>query len=96
MNRGQTDIQNGGEYHLADAGSLSESLLVKAFLIEDSREEDWRPLQELLVPYRFREMSIADIAETADLITLYYRNIGFLIAQACVPKQDARTRPTAC
>ena len=66
-----------------------ERILIKAFRIEDSREEDWRPLQELLVPYRFREMSMADIAEAADQIMIYYRNLGFLIAQTYVPKQDA-------
>ena len=66
-----------------------ERILIKAFRIEDSREQDWRPLQDLLVPYRFREMSMADIAEAADQITLYYRNHGFLIAQTYVPKQDA-------
>ena len=66
-----------------------EKILIKAFKIEDVQEKDWRILQELLAPYRFREMSMGDIAEAADHITLYYRNRGFMIAQTYVPKQDA-------
>ena len=69
--------------------SESERILVKAFRIENSEERDWKPLQNLLVTYRFMEMSMSDIFEAANLITAYYRGKGYLLARAWVPKQDA-------
>ena len=69
--------------------SEGETILIKAFRIENSDERDWRPLQNLLVPYRFMEMSMYDITEAANLITVYYRDKGYMLAKAWVPKQDA-------
>ena len=66
-----------------------ERILVKVFRIENSEERDWKPLQNLLAPYRFMEMSMADITEAANLITAYYRDKNYLLARAWIPKQDA-------
>ena len=69
--------------------SEDERILVKVFRIENSAERDWKPLQNLLAPYRFMEMSMADIYEAANLITTYYRDKNYMLARAWIPKQDA-------
>ena len=69
--------------------SDDRKILVKAFRIENSEERDWMSLQNLLKPYRFMEMSMADITEAQNLITAYYRDKGYMLAMAWVPKQDA-------
>ena len=69
--------------------SEDERILVKVFRIENSEYPDWKPLQNLLAPYRFMEMSMTDIAEAANLISTYYRDKGYLLARAWIPKQDA-------
>ena len=66
-----------------------ETILIKVFRIENSREEDWRSLQELLVPWSFKEMTMADIMEVANKVTLYHRDKGYITAKAYVPPQDA-------
>ena len=66
-----------------------ETLLVKVFRIENAKEEDWRGLQEVFAPMRFREMTMADIIEAVNQVTAYHRDRGYMTAKAYVPKQDA-------
>ena len=66
-----------------------ETMLIKAFRIENSKEEDWRGLQEMLAPLRFKEMTMADIMDAANRVTLYHRDRGYMTAKAYVPPQDA-------
>jgi len=66
-----------------------ETLLIKVFRIENSEEEDWRSLQEMLAPLQFKEMTMSDITDAANQVTLYYRERGYITAKAYVPPQDA-------
>ena len=66
-----------------------ETLLIKVFRIENSKEEDWRNLQEMLAPLRFKEMTMADVMDAANKVTLYHRDRGYITAKAYVPPQDA-------
>ena len=66
-----------------------ETLLVKVFRIENSKEEDWYGLQEILAPMRFKDMTMADITEAANRVTSYHREKGYMTAKAYVPPQDA-------
>jgi len=66
-----------------------ETLLVKAIRVEGSEERDWRRLQELLSPYLFKELTMAEVTEASNLVTLYYRDHGDMTAKAYVPRQDA-------
>jgi len=66
-----------------------ETLLVKAFRIENSKEEDWRGLQEMLAPLHFKDMTMADITAAVNMVTLYHREKGYMTARAYVPPQDA-------
>jgi len=66
-----------------------ETLLVKVFRIENSKEEDWSSLQEILARWRFKDMTMADITEAANAVTIYHREKGYMTARAYVPPQDA-------
>ncbi len=66
-----------------------EKIFVKDFKLEGSRQRDEAELSVLLAPYRNRELTMAEITEIANKLTLFYRNKGYLVAKAYVPKQDA-------
>ena len=66
-----------------------ETLYVRSFRLEGVAEADEAALQTLLEPYRDRELTLSEIYAAAGKITAYYRNKGFMVARAYVPKQDA-------
>ncbi len=68
-----------------------EKLLVKDFKLEGSLAGDEAKLSALLAPYRDKELTMAQITEAANKVTLFYRNKGYLVAKAYVPKQDVKT-----
>ncbi len=65
------------------------TLFVKAFRLEDAEFVDEAELQQLLTPYQNRDLSMAEIVEAANQVTLYYRSHGYLVARAYIPRQDA-------
>lgn len=67
-----------------------EKIFVKDFRIEGAVQGDAAELAALVAPYRNRELTMAEITETANTLTLFHRNKGYLVAKAYVPKQDAR------
>jgi hemolysin activation/secretion protein len=67
-----------------------EKIFVKAFTIEGAEEADAAKLSVLLTPYKGRELTMAEITEAANKATTFFRNKGYLVAKAYVPKQDAR------
>jgi len=69
--------------------AVGEKILVKDFKLEGARESDEAELLALLTPYRNKELTMAEITEIANKLTLFYRNKGYLVAKAYVPKQDA-------
>ncbi|OPY68474.1 MAG: Heme/hemopexin transporter protein HuxB precursor [Syntrophorhabdaceae bacterium PtaU1.Bin034] len=66
-----------------------EKLFIKDFAIEGALKEDEATLSTLLAPYKGRDLTMAEITEAANKVTLYYRDKGYLVARAYVPKQDA-------
>jgi len=66
-----------------------EKIFVKSFKLEGVRQGDEAELSALLAPYRNRELTMTEITEIANKLTLFYRNKGYLVAKAYVPKQDA-------
>lgn len=66
-----------------------EKLLVKEFVLDGIRTEDQEKLLTLLSPFKNQSLSMAEITEAANRVTLYYRNQGYLVAKAYVPVQDA-------
>lgn len=66
-----------------------EKIFIKDFKVEGSEEGDEAALMALLAPYKGRELTMAEITEAANKLTFFYRNKGYLVAKAYVPKQDA-------
>ncbi len=66
-----------------------EKLFVKDFKIDGAEAADKTNLDKLLAPYKNKELTMKDIIEAANHLTLYYRNKGSLVAKAYVPQQNA-------
>jgi len=66
-----------------------EKIFVKDFKLEGADPGDETAVAALLEPYRNRELSMTEMTEAANKLTLFYRNKGYMVAKAYVPKQDA-------
>ncbi|WP_176256896.1 ShlB/FhaC/HecB family hemolysin secretion/activation protein [Derxia lacustris] len=66
-----------------------ETLAVKDFRLEGVQYLPEAELLALLTPWRNRELGMADIEAAAERITARYRERGYLVAYAYVPRQDA-------
>ena len=67
-----------------------EKIFIKDFKVEGSKPGDEAGIAALLAPHRNRELTMAEITQAANKLTLFYRDRGYLLAKAYVPKQDAR------
>ncbi|WP_029910786.1 ShlB/FhaC/HecB family hemolysin secretion/activation protein [Pelobacter seleniigenes] len=66
-----------------------ETIFIRDFRFAGVAETELAAVRELVAPYRDRELTLSEIYAAAGKITAYYRNKGFLVARAYVPKQDA-------
>ena len=78
-------IGGDAEFSLEDGATL----LVKDFKIEGAEANDGAKLSALLASSRGRELTMSQITEAANQLTLFYRDRGYLVAKAYLPKQDA-------
>ncbi|HET6419271.1 MAG TPA: POTRA domain-containing protein, partial [Geobacteraceae bacterium] len=69
--------------------SDGEKIFVKDFRIEGADQLDQTELSALLIPYGNRELTMSEITEATNKLTLYCRQMGYLVAKAYVPRQDA-------
>ena len=63
-------------------------ILVRDFRVEGAEFIEPEDLQRVLGPYRNRELTIGQINEVANRLTVLCRNRGYLVARAFVPKQE--------
>jgi hemolysin activation/secretion protein len=70
-----------------------ETLLVRHFIVTggDGLLSDEIELRATLAAYEGRKLTLAQIYEAADKVTLLFREHGYLVAKAYVPVQDARS-----
>ncbi|MDR1975391.1 MAG: ShlB/FhaC/HecB family hemolysin secretion/activation protein [Campylobacteraceae bacterium] len=66
----------------------SEKLFIKGFVVEGALEGD--SFEEILTPYKNRELSMRDINEAALKVAKYYIDQGYLTAVAFTPKQSVK------
>jgi hemolysin activation/secretion protein len=66
-----------------------EKLFVKEVILGEDDEEVKAALEQIVAPYLNRELSMAEINEAVGKVTRYYRNRGYIVAKAYLPKQDA-------
>ncbi|GFE62028.1 ShlB/FhaC/HecB family hemolysin secretion/activation protein [Geobacter sp. AOG2] len=67
-----------------------EKIFIKDFRLEGAEKGDEAKLSALLAPYKNRDLTMTEIREAANKLTLFYRDRGYLVAKAYIPKQDAR------
>jgi hemolysin activation/secretion protein len=68
---------------------VGQTLMVKAFRFEGAEALPEADLQAAVADYVGRSLTMAEIEAAADRITALYRNRGYLVARAYVPRQDA-------
>jgi len=61
---------------------------VRAFDIEGNRAIDTARLQPLLADFVGRDLNFAELQQAASRITAYYREHGYVLARAYLPRQD--------
>lgn len=74
---------------MAPSEEAGKTLHVKDFRVKGALDEDMAQVKELLEPYRGKDLSMEQITEVTNAVTLFYREKGYLVAKAYVPKQDA-------
>ena len=67
----------------------AEKLFVSKILVPEDDEEVHAALLQVVAPYLNRELTMAEINEAAARVTRYYRNHGYIVARAYLPRQDA-------
>jgi len=84
----QIVIQQEQPFSLADG----QKILVKDFRLEGAKTdgESLQAALAILAPYKNRELTMAEITEAVNKLTILFRSKGYLLAKAYVPKQDAR------
>ncbi|MES2261076.1 MAG: ShlB/FhaC/HecB family hemolysin secretion/activation protein [Pseudomonadota bacterium] len=65
-------------------------LQVQSFRFEGADLIVEQELQAALAPYRGRALTMAEIEEAAGRVTALYRDRGYMVARAYVPRQDAQ------
>jgi hemolysin activation/secretion protein len=72
-------------FTLPDGGTV----LVREFRLDGLEPLEEAEVQAVLAPYRGRELSLTEIYEAASKVSNLYRERGFMMAKAYVPRQDA-------
>ncbi len=67
----------------------NQNLFVKEILVPDDDGQTHADLLRVVGPYLNRELSLAEINEVAAKVTRYYRDRGYIVARAYLPRQDA-------
>ena len=66
------------------------TLFVRTFEVDGPAIVDPAAVQAIFAPYENRKLTLAQIYEAADKLTVLYRTEGYIVAKAYVPAQDAR------
>ncbi|MGD9157663.1 MAG: ShlB/FhaC/HecB family hemolysin secretion/activation protein [Desulfobacteraceae bacterium] len=64
-------------------------IYIKDFKLESIASEDEAQLKDILTSFRNKELSMTEITQAANNVTIFYRNKGYLVAKAYIPKQEA-------
>lgn len=66
-----------------------QKLFIKDFIFDGAPQADIPALSSLLDPYKGKELTMTEITEAANKVTVYYRDRGYMVAKAYIPRQDA-------
>lgn len=87
------DPGRAGEAAAADEDPEAEggeefTVLVKEIVITGNTVIDTPTLQQKVEPFRNTEMTLEEMGELADLITIAYQEEGYILARAYLPEQE--------
>jgi hemolysin activation/secretion protein len=62
-------------------------ILVESITVAGADDDEQEKLASIIEPYTQKELSMAEINEAATTVTHFYRDRGYLVARAYIPKQ---------
>ena len=65
-------------------------VLIKEIVFEGNTVIDTPTLEKVTEPYRDRELTLGEMSELVDLVTITYQEQGYILARAYLPKQDIK------
>jgi len=65
-------------------------VLIKEIVFEGNTVIDTATLEKVTEPYRDRELTLGEMSELVDLVTITYQERGYILARAYLPKQDIK------
>lgn len=69
-----------------------EKIYIKNFYLEDKEQIDSKALEEILNLYKDKNLDMKDISELSSKISELYKNKGYMLARAYVPKQNVKNQ----
>jgi len=67
---------------------MTVGVFVKDIIIEGNTVIDTQTLSKILEPFKDRELSLEEMGELTDLITMTYQEQGYVLARAYLPEQE--------
>lgn len=67
---------------------VGQKILIKGFKFEGNYSVDTEILQEILASYEGKNLTFSQVKYAVSMITKYYRNQGFFVARAYIPKDQ--------
>ena len=77
----------GGEFSWAEGAAGGGTIFVSDFKLEDSAFVSEEAVSAVLAPYRGRDLTMAELEEAVGKVTELYRQSGFPVARAYLPRQ---------
>ena len=71
-----------------DGESKMAGVFIKEIVIEGNTVIDSDTLNKITEPYKNRELTLEEMSELTDLITVTYQEKGFILARAYLPEQE--------
>ena len=65
-------------------------VLIKEIVFEGNTVIDTPTLEKVTEPYRDRELTLGEMSELVDLVTITYQEKGYILARAYLPRQDIK------
>ena len=63
-------------------------VLIKEIVFEGNTVIDTATLEKVTEPYRDRELTLGEMSELVDLVTITYQERGYILARAYLPKSS--------
>jgi len=65
-------------------------ILIKKIVVKGNKVIDTETLQKVTEPYQNKELTLEEMGEVVDLVTITYQEKGYILARAFLPEQDIK------